>query len=70
MLELLNGSPKCTVIERMDGTVKLIGPYNNGFARAEMEFKNLEECKGEINSRRWDVNVAFVKKIIREGVVQ
>ena len=61
--ELLNGHPKCTVIERFDGTVLLIGPdYMRG------EFKSLKECKKVIGRKKWEVNISFIKgsPIIRE----
>ena len=54
--ELLNGHPKCTVIERFDGTVLLIGPE---YTRDE--FKSLKECKKVIERKEWEVNISFIK---------
>jgi hypothetical protein len=67
MLEMLNGSPKCTVIERMDGTVKVIGPLmeKDQGCRMTLEFQNLGNCKDELTRKGWEANVAFVKKIVR-----
>ncbi len=65
MLEMLNNSLKCTVIERMVGTVKIIGPWNGKDKREVREFENLDSCKEEIVKRGWEVNAAFVKKIVR-----
>ena len=61
--ELLNGHPKCTVIERFDGTVLLIGPD-----QTRDEFKSLKECKKVLERNEWEVNISFIKgsPIIRE----
>jgi hypothetical protein len=71
MLEMLNGNPKCTVIERMDSSVKVIGPIcpfedlGERTPRAQLEFQNLEACKKALAERGWEANVVFVKKIVR-----
>lgn len=66
MLEMLNGSPKCTVIERMNGTVKTIGPLmKDQSARPTFEFENLDACKKGLSEMEWEANVVFVRKIVR-----
>jgi hypothetical protein len=53
--DLLNGHPKCTLIESFPGRVFVIRP---GF---KQEFKELSEAKGFITGMGWEINVAFTK---------
>jgi len=54
--ELLNGHPKCTIIERFDGTALLLGPDHT-----RDEFKSLKECKKVIEKKEWEINISFIK---------
>jgi hypothetical protein len=67
MSEVLNGGVrnakiKCTVIERFDGTVKVIGP---GPLRENIEFKNLDQCFDALAMKGWYPNVMFLKEAVR-----
>ena len=54
--------PKCTVIERFDGSVIVLGPWSEDHKQEKLEFKNLEDCKLELAKKGWEVNAAFVRK--------
>jgi hypothetical protein len=53
-LELLNGRPKCTLIEAFDGKVFILAKQ---FRR---EFINLTEAKNFVNEQGWEVNVGII----------
>lgn len=55
-IELLNGKPRCTLIESFMGKVFLIKPPD--FKR---EFATLEKAKEWVQKKNWDINISFVK---------
>jgi len=60
--ELMNGLPKCTIIESMDGMAFVLMP---GFRK---EFSTLEAAKTFVADKKWEVNISFIKgsKIMRD----
>ncbi len=53
--EILNGNPKCTVIESFYGEVAVIRPGSR------FEFETLKEAKGFVEAMGWEINVDFIK---------
>jgi hypothetical protein len=53
--ELLNGKPRCTIIETFDGRGIVAKP---GFKE---KFKNLNAAKAFIQEKDWQVNIHFIK---------
>lgn len=63
---LLNGGPKCTVIERFDGGALIL------CGGQRMEFESLAECKKYITKEGLEVNIEFlfgssIKREIQKG---
>ncbi len=54
-LVLLNGNPKCTLIERFDGQVFVVRPGS------KRRCANLGEAKKFIEKQGWEVNIAIIK---------
>jgi hypothetical protein len=53
--ELLNGHPKCTVIQSFDGRVSVIRPG------VKHHCENLNDAKELIQKQGWEINIAFIK---------
>lgn len=51
---LLNGKPRCTLIQRFNGEVVVVVPG----ALRKLYFKNVEEATHEVEMRGWVVGVS------------
>ena len=52
--ELLNGNPKCTIIENFKGEVIVVRPGER------WEFESLRSAMKFVAKKRWEVNISFI----------
>jgi len=50
---LLNGKPRCTLIQKFDGEIVVVGPG----AVDKLRFDNLEEAGAEVEKRGWVISI-------------
>jgi hypothetical protein len=50
---LLNGKPRCTLIQKFDGEIVVVGPG----AVDKLRFRNLEEAGAEVEKRGWVISI-------------